>query len=94
VARLLNWLTAALRVRWITIRGDAMAARVRRSSEKEREQDLLDEALEETFPASDTPSLVRPGGGITGSRAARRKPKDTGEAAPSRKPARPSPARG
>jgi len=27
---------------------------------------LLDEALEESFPASDPPSLAAPGGGITG----------------------------
>lgn len=29
-------------------------------------EELLDEALEESFPASDPASLVEPGGGITG----------------------------
>jgi hypothetical protein len=50
-----------------------------RPSKKEREEELLDEALEETFPASDTPALVAPGGGITG-------PDDaSGESKPQRK---------
>jgi nicotinamidase/pyrazinamidase len=34
------------------------------------EEALLDEALEETFPASDPPALVEPGGGITGAEGA------------------------
>lgn len=37
---------------------------------EDHQQALLDEALEETFPASDTASMVRPGGGISGPEAA------------------------
>jgi nicotinamidase/pyrazinamidase len=33
---------------------------------REREEELLDEALEESFPASDPASLVQPEGGISG----------------------------
>lgn len=36
-------------------------------------QELLDEALEESFPASDPPALVEPGGGISGTESAKRK---------------------
>jgi len=45
-----------------------MSATKRRQAD--RKQELLDEALKETFPASDTPSLVSPGGGITGAEEA------------------------
>jgi hypothetical protein len=43
-----------------------MSAKERRPEEPSHKEELLDEALEESFPASDPPSLVEPGGGITG----------------------------
>jgi hypothetical protein len=43
-----------------------MAPKKRRQEEADRTEELLDEALEESFPASDPPSLVGPGGGISG----------------------------
>ena len=43
-----------------------MGARKPRSSKGEHTEELLDEALAETFPASDPPALVAPGGGISG----------------------------
>lgn len=49
-----------------------------RQQKRDREEELLDEALEESFPASDTPALVAPGGGISG-------PEDTGKPDPARK---------
>jgi hypothetical protein len=35
-------------------------------SSSERADERVDEGLEETFPTSDTPSEIQPGGGITG----------------------------
>ncbi len=35
-------------------------------------EELLDEALDESFPASDPPSLTEPGGGISGTEVAPR----------------------
>jgi hypothetical protein len=55
---------------------------------KEREQELLDEALEETFPASDTPALVAPGGGITSPHERKEQPADLRKRAPSAEPKR------
>jgi hypothetical protein len=63
--------------------GDAMSARKPRPSKDEHEQDLLDEALEETFPASDTPALVVPGGGITGPNNAPAQSEDNPKRTPS-----------
>lgn len=39
--------------------------RVARSA-REREERMLDEALQETFPSSDPPALTQPGSGVTG----------------------------
>jgi len=39
-----------------------------RSKNSRRTEKLLDEALEGTFPASDPPAMLEPGGGITGQR--------------------------
>ena len=41
---------------------DAVAARTAAVDCKQHREDLLDEALEETFPASDPPSIARPAG--------------------------------
>ena len=57
-------------------------------SKKEREQELLDEALEETFPASDTPALVAPGGGITSPHEKKEEPANIQKRAPSAEPKR------
>jgi nicotinamidase/pyrazinamidase len=46
-----------------------MSARTSRQRDN-RKSKLLDEALAESFPASDPASLVRPGGGITGAEEA------------------------
>jgi hypothetical protein len=46
--------------------GDAMSAPKTRQEKPSHKEELLDEALEESFPASDPASLVEPGGGITG----------------------------
>jgi nicotinamidase/pyrazinamidase len=46
-----------------------MSRRRRGSLSKDHQQALLDQALEQTFPASDTPAMVRPGGGISGAEA-------------------------
>ncbi len=43
-----------------------MSVKKPQQSKPDREQELLDEALEESFPASDPPALVEPGGGISG----------------------------
>ena len=43
-----------------------MSAKKPRQSKADHTEELLDEALEESFPASDPPALVEPGGGITG----------------------------
>jgi hypothetical protein len=43
-----------------------MSATKPRPDKRSHKEELLDEALEESFPASDPPSLVEPGGGITG----------------------------
>jgi hypothetical protein len=65
-------------------RGGAMIARKRRPSKREHQQELLDEALKGSFPASDPPAMVGPGGGITGAEHAREHFEDRSEAAPSR----------
>jgi nicotinamidase/pyrazinamidase len=43
-----------------------MGPKDRPESQANHEQHLLDEALEESFPASDPPALTEPGGGIEG----------------------------
>ena len=43
-----------------------MSAKMPPASKPDHEQELLDEALEESFPASDPPAMVEPGGGISG----------------------------
>jgi hypothetical protein len=43
-----------------------MIAKKPRPRKSDHTEELLDEALKETFPASDPPALVEPGGGITG----------------------------
>ena len=43
--------------------GETAAAEQKRADCREHREDLLDEALEETFPASDPPSIARPAGG-------------------------------
>jgi hypothetical protein len=43
-----------------------MNAKEPRQEKPSHKEELLDEALEESFPASDPASLVEPGGGITG----------------------------
>ena len=43
-----------------------MSAKNPRQEKPSHKEELLDEALEESFPASDPASLVEPGGGITG----------------------------
>jgi hypothetical protein len=50
-----------------------MSAKEPRRPSPEHEQELLDEALEESFPASDPPALVEPGGGISGSESDKRR---------------------
>jgi len=47
-----------------------MNAKEPRQPKDDREQELLDEALAESFPASDPASLVGPGGGISGAEEA------------------------
>ena len=42
------------------------ARKLRRTKKRDREEESLDEALKETFPASDPPAMIGPGGGITG----------------------------
>jgi hypothetical protein len=54
--------------------GDTMSAPRPRRPTPDHLQELLHEALEETFPASDPPALVEPGGGISG---AEESPRDT-----------------
>ena len=49
-----------------------MSTKKPRQSKRDRQDELLDEALEESFPASDPPALVEPGGGITGAKDTRR----------------------
>lgn len=62
-----------------------MNARKPRPSKFEHEQELLDEALEESFPASDPPAMAEPGGGITGPEDAREERGDDCEVGPARK---------
>jgi hypothetical protein len=65
-----------------------MNARKPRPSKSEHEQDLLDEALAETFPASDPPAMVEPGGGITGAEDAEEPPEGDRESASAGRPER------
>lgn len=60
-----------------------MNANKPRPSKSEHDEELLDEALEATFPASDPPAMVGPGGGITGPEKERG---DSPRRMPSRKP--------
>jgi hypothetical protein len=46
--------------------GIEMSAKQPRRPDADHVQELLDEALDESFPASDPPALVEPGGGISG----------------------------
>jgi hypothetical protein len=67
-----------------------MSAKEPRRPSPEHEQELLDEALEESFPASDPPAMVEPGGGISGTEnSERRRSPD-----PLPKPRKGAPARG
>jgi hypothetical protein len=43
----------------------------RKRAEEARESDELDEALEDTFPASDPPAATEPGHGVTGAEVVR-----------------------
>ena len=43
-----------------------MSVKTRREAKADRIEELLDEALAESFPASDPAALVAPGGGISG----------------------------
>jgi hypothetical protein len=65
-----------------------MSARKPSPKEREREEKRLDEALEETFPASDTPTLIAPGGGITGPYERKERLEDIRERTPSVNPKR------
>lgn len=65
-----------------------MNARKPRPSKREHEDELLDEALEETFPASDTPAMIGPGGGTTGTEDAGEQSKDDCDVTPAGKPKR------
>ena len=58
-----------------------MNAKTPRPSKSEHEEALLDDALKQTFPASDPPAQVGPTGGITGY------DDEHSEDAPKRKPA-------
>ena len=49
-----------------------MSAKEPRRPVPNHEEELLDEALEESFPASDPPALVEPGGGISGTEKSKR----------------------
>jgi hypothetical protein len=51
-----------------------MSAKDPRQEKPSHKEELLDEALEESFPASDPASLVEPGGGITGPNERRDRP--------------------
>jgi hypothetical protein len=50
-----------------------MSAKEPRQAGPDHAEELLDEALEESFPASDPPALVEPGGGISGTEKSRRR---------------------
>ncbi|THD48981.1 MAG: hypothetical protein E7774_02080 [Bradyrhizobium sp.] len=65
----------------ILMPGDGM---IRKQPKPKSEQDRdLSRALEETFPASDPPAAIEPGGGITGPEAAR-SPDSSGKTASKR----------
>jgi hypothetical protein len=70
-----------------------MSARRPRSSKSKHDEELLDEALAETFPASDPPAMIGPGGGITGLEDAPEGLRDGCEVAPVGKSKRRSTAR-
>jgi hypothetical protein len=67
-----------------------MSARKPRPTKRDREEERLDEALEETFPASDTPAMIGPGGGITGPNNPRKDAQSGSGVAAARKSKRPS----
>ena len=65
-----------------------MIARKPRPSKSEHEQEQLDEALKQTFPASDTPAMIGPRGGITGTENPREHSPDGARRKPPARPKR------